>query len=407
MAASVLAGRIFLVAWVFLGVATGIGTLLRMHFVFPIPGFPYGNFLHAHSHVAFLGWVYNAFFALAVQFFVPAEHARRYWRFFLGAQVAVVGLMISFPIQGYARESIAFSTLHMVFSVVFMASLLRRNVASPVARAFLWAASLFLFASCLGPLAVGPIMALGLHDTPWHGLSIGYYLHFQYNGWFVFFLLAVHFEGMHRRGATGFEGAARCALGWLAAGCVLTFALAALPMSPPLWVYVTAGGGAVLQVIGCWYLLRSVREGTVAVGEPGARLLRWLAACALLLFLLKVVLQLLASWPGLEALATNRFTVVAFMHLIFLGVVTPMLIAWAFRLRWIRLTVVAQLGVGLLAMGAFGSQLALGYTPIAATLQWPDWPGLFGTLFVAAFAIFIGVAMVLAGFRGASANVSR
>src|SRR5690606_15594299 len=120
---------------------------------------------------------------------------------------------------------------------------------------------------------------------------------------------------------------ARHALRWLAAGAVLTFAQSTLWLHPPVWVYVVAAVGGAAQLFGCVHLLRALRgSGVLFTGAA-----RWLAWLALGGFLLKHALQAAAALPALAALANHRFTVIAFLHLVFLGVVTPALFAWALR----------------------------------------------------------------------------
>lgn len=121
-------------AWGFWAIAAALGLLLRWHAVEPVPGLRYGYVLHAHSHVAFLGWIFNAFIALALAHFVVPAERPRYRRVFLVAQVAVAGMLLTYPVQGYAAASIASSTLHMICAAVFAVKLLRRHRASPAAR---------------------------------------------------------------------------------------------------------------------------------------------------------------------------------------------------------------------------------------------------------------------------------
>jgi hypothetical protein len=386
------AARMFFVAWFFFGIAALFGVLLRMQFVFPLPWIDYGHFLHTHSHVAFLGWIYNAFFGLAVRFFAPEEAAVGYWRLFLATQVAVIGILITFPLQGYGLASLIFSTLHMACAAVFVCRLLRRNRGGSVSRAYLWAASLFMLLSLAGPLSMAPIMIFGYGDTPLYGLSIAYYLHFQYNGWFVFFLMAVVFQALHEGTTWRGEGAARKALIWLTAGCVLTFALSALPLNPPRWVFFVVAAGGVAQLIGAGYCVRAVREVASLFSASRAALL--LAVTAGVCFLLKIVLQGLAAWPALLELATSRYTIIAFMHLVFLGVATSLLIAWEVTLKWMPLTGFAMAGLVMLAAGAFVSQLALGYMPIATAFGGPVWLRFFETQFLSALLILMGVVLL-------------
>ena len=68
-----LGGLAFRVAVGFLVVTTMLGALLRFLALRPLRGWEYGHLLHTHSHLGFLGWVFNAFLALALMRFVPAE----------------------------------------------------------------------------------------------------------------------------------------------------------------------------------------------------------------------------------------------------------------------------------------------------------------------------------------------
>lgn len=81
-------------------------------------------FLHAHSHTAFLGWIFNAFYAVFIVAFVPAQKQTSfsYRLLFWLLQVAVLGMLFSFPVQGYAAVSITFSTLHIFLSYWFALS---------------------------------------------------------------------------------------------------------------------------------------------------------------------------------------------------------------------------------------------------------------------------------------------
>jgi len=350
-----LGGLAFRVAVAFLVVTTLLGALLRFLAVWPVPGWEYGHLLHTHSHLGFLGWVFNAFFALAVMRFVPAEQGRFFRRVFLVLQVAVLGMLFSYPIQGYGAVSIIFSTLHMGASAVFAWKLWFFNTAAPAARGHLRVALVFLVASGLGPLALGPLAASGLRDTPAYSLSIYFYLHGQYNGWFVFFLQAVLFQEMAGSGL-GVDGrAARNALGWLGVGAVLTLAQSTLWLQPPLWVHAVAALGGVTQLVGCVWLVLAVRGAGALFAGPA----RALMAFALVALLAKHLLQMVAAAPAFAGLANHRFVVIAFLHLVFLGVVAPALFAWGLRFGWLRDGRALRVGAGVFLLGALATELLL------------------------------------------------
>src|SRR5215210_4167580 len=90
--------------------------------VAPPAGFNYKYLLHAHSHVAILGWLYSAFYVGIIQAYLPIEiqQKKKYWWQFWLAQLSVLGMLLSFPVQGYALYSITFSTLHIIISYFFI-----------------------------------------------------------------------------------------------------------------------------------------------------------------------------------------------------------------------------------------------------------------------------------------------
>lgn len=394
------ARNIFLTAWCYFVIATAIGVLLRVHVLWPIPGLNYPFVLHAHSHTAFLGWVYNAFFALAVHFFVPSFERWRFVRLFLVTQIATVGMLVTFPLQGYARESIAFSSLHMVCSGVFAWKLLRRSQIGAAARTALGWAFGFMFLSAVGPLALGAIAAAGWRDSPWYSMAIYFYLHFQYNGWFVFFLIAVLVQWHQRAGGDGIRSGAATnrAIHWLAVGCVLTLTLSALWMMPPTWVHVLGMVGGVVQIAGLAFFARALGARALSLHSRPAR---WLIRAATGAFLLKLGLQLLSGWPMLAALVTQRMIVVGFLHLVFLAVVTPMLLAWALELGWVRLRVAGWAGLGLLLAGTLVTELILFLPAAGGFLPWmPAPPRAYESLALAGGLVLAGVGLLLMSFRG-------
>ena len=95
-------------------IAAVMGLTLRFSFIDSID-INYRFLTHAHSHVAMLGWVYLMLYVLFVHYFVP-EKLKVFNRLFWLTEVAVIGMMLTFPFQGYAAISITFSTLHIFMS---------------------------------------------------------------------------------------------------------------------------------------------------------------------------------------------------------------------------------------------------------------------------------------------------
>jgi hypothetical protein len=398
----------FGIAWAFLVIANALGLLLRVQTLVALPAANYGYILHAHSHVAFLGWVYNAFFVLALALLVRPEDRMAFRRLFVLTQVATLGMLFTFPFQGYARESIAFSTAHVAGQAVFAWMLLRRNRATPAAQLALRWAFAFMLLSAAGPIALGPMAAADMRGSPWYSLAIYYYLHFQYNGWFVFFLLALLLLVPPGPQGGDTEAAARRAVHWLAAGCLLTLTLSALWVNPPGWVANVGIVGAAAQLVGGAYLIGALRARPPPFRGAAAI---WLARIAAAGFVIKLLLQFIAGWPGIVELASLRMVIIGFLHLVFLGVVTPLVISWAETLGWLRIHAVATAGLATLLGGALLNEAVLFWQAVPMVLPAaPLWPRAFEWLAAGAALMLLGTVLLAFGFRGARAargNASR
>lgn len=390
-----LAGRSFAASVFFLFVAAGLGFFLRHLNIKPLVGIHYGYWLHAHSHVAFLGWVFNAFFAAALMHFVPLAAAARYRILWWTMQVAVLGMLVTFPLQGYAAASIAFSTLHLVASAIFAGLLWRRNRAHASARAHLKGGLFFMLLSGVGPLALGPVVAFGFRETPAYNLAIYFYLHFQYNGWFLFFLQALVLQLAIERGLKPDTGGARAAAWSLFAGCMLTYAQSAFWLSPPEIVYAFGFAGAVLQLIGLYQLGRSLGAWREAFPETERRL--WLLAAAC--FTLKLLLQFAGTHHAVQSLLMGRSHIIAFLHLVYLGVVTPALFAWARKVGFLSPGWAYRLGLALFLAGAAATELLLVLPTVLdligqpLELSYPVW------LLASASLLMVGSAFLLLALR--------
>ena len=96
-----------------------LGVLLRTFVVLPIP-VNYRFIVHTHSHIALLGWVYMALTTLLYHLFLSRQEVGiRYKRIFWFTQFSLLGMLFSFPFQGYALFSIMFSTLFLLASYWF------------------------------------------------------------------------------------------------------------------------------------------------------------------------------------------------------------------------------------------------------------------------------------------------
>ena len=236
-----------------------LGSILRLQPIFPFHNFRFRFWVHAHSHVAFLGWVFMVLAALIYKNHlpdVPALNAKMRWLILI-FQGAVLGMLFTFPFTGYAPGSIFFSAVQMFSSIYFVILLFKWTTQryNP-AIIFLKFGLLFMVISGIGPIALGPIAAMGLKNTPWYDGAIYFYLHFQYNGWFTLAIIGLLLGILEQQDVDYNEPKTRKSLLWLFLAIIFTFGLSLLSFGMPFWVNVISILGAMVQILVIGWFLR-------------------------------------------------------------------------------------------------------------------------------------------------------
>lgn len=290
-------------------IAALLGLLLRFYFIQPL-GFNFKFVLHAHSHLMLLGWLFNALLLLLYQQWfekIPKNH----FFLFLLLQLCVFGMLCSFPFQGYALFSIIFSTLHIWASYVLLWKFWKHSRGHGFEGQLVRIGIIFHFLSTLGPYSLGPLIANGFRGSGWYDQAIYFYLHFQYNGSFFFFFLALIWQFWKKNQA---QMKAKLFLWLMGIGAVLTWAHS-LEYSFYFW-WINAAGllGSFLQLGGGIMLFQNLDRRKVS--RNGLIILSFIA--------LKWLFQLLGSAPEIgEFVSQQRFLLIAYLHFIFLGIYTP------------------------------------------------------------------------------------
>ncbi|MAP55064.1 MAG: hypothetical protein CL605_09200 [Altibacter sp.] len=319
-----------------------LGVIMRLYPIADIPA-PYRFIVHTHSHVALLGWVYTAITTLLVYAFLRNEATlKMYNRIFWVTQVTILGMLFSFPFTGYALFSILFSTLFLIASYWFVSFFLKnvpiskkRLPSFKLVRISLW----YLILSSIGPWALGAIMTTLGNSSPWYRNAIYFFLHFQYNGWFIVALVGLFFVLLEDWGLKFPPSAFKKFFSLLNAGVILTFFLSVLWMEPHAIFYVLAGMGALLQVIAFGMLFVWVFKNRVTVKEnlPGL-VYSLLKVCGALL-IIKLGAQLLGAVPpASKIISANIDYVISYIHWVFLGIVSLALLAFLKQFQLIRIT---------------------------------------------------------------------
>src|SRR5699024_12439929 len=107
-----------------------------------------------------------------------------------------------------AFGSITFSTLFLFASYVF-AWFVMKYIPEEFKSRFSWnlirTSLWYLVISSIGPWGIGAVMSTLGPESIWYKSSIYFYLHFQYNAWFIIALLRLLFFFLYERGIRLYE----------------------------------------------------------------------------------------------------------------------------------------------------------------------------------------------------------
>jgi hypothetical protein len=376
----------------FFALAAGLGLFLRWQFLIPTPGIRYIYFLHGHSHVMFLGWVFNALYLSFVQEHIPEGGRRGFLNLFIGLQILVVAMMISFPIQGYGVYSIVFSSLHTLAVLAFIPLFFRQTKTDQrVSTWFARTALVFFFISTAGPFFLGYLMSTHAGQTDWFNFSIYYYLHFQYNGFFLFGAFSLFFQLLEKK-QIGFSRTRALSFGrWTAFGCIPAYALSILFARPgTLFNFIGAVAGAA-QLAALLPFLREIFRLRILLRSSLTRATTQLFQLALLALVLKNLLQLASAHQEIADLAYSfRHIVIAYLHLVLVGIITFFLLGWYLERKLVN-RLWGGFSVSTLVAGFIASEVCLILSPL--------WNSFIGNAVPAAAVIF---AVSILMFIGAS-----
>src|SRR5690606_33781248 len=118
----------------------------------------------------------------------------------------------------------------------------------------------FMVISSIGPWAISIVMVTLGSTSIWYKLSIYFYLHFQYNGWFLLALTGILFYLLEHSNAVITPRDFKRFFYLMLASIILSFFLSVLWVEPPFIFYILAGAGAILQVFVFWKLFFIIRQ---------------------------------------------------------------------------------------------------------------------------------------------------
>jgi hypothetical protein len=311
------------------------GVTMRYKINFSLPFVNQKYLMEGHSHFAFIGWVAVALMTLMVRYLIRnnVETNYRKYNWILGIDVIVsYAMFIAFVINGYSVWSITFSNLTILLSYFFIYFYWKDlNKVSEIGFSRSWLkAGLVLWAlSSLGAFMLAYLMANRIMIQDLYFSAEYFFLHFQYNGWFLFVCFGVFFSYMQRLGLIRIRFLSRRLFLVLAITVIPTYFLSILWLRlPPVlhWIGNISGVVQLLVLVYFFRILSVVKNNVVGKFNWSTK---WLWTLASIAFILKIILQCLSVIPFLSHFAFGfRPVIIGYLHLSFVGIISLFILGY-------------------------------------------------------------------------------
>lgn len=378
-----------------------LGLLMRLKILLPLlPWLDQRFTLHAHSHFAFSGWISHVLM-LSIAVLILGRNFDgvlpiRYNRLLAFNLFCSYGMLVSFLIQGYAAVSITFSTLSILVGFIFY-RLCQTDISvygqKQVWYRYIHAALIFNMISSLGTFLLAWTMATQPGNTVLRLASVYFYLHFQYNGWFFFGIMGLFHQWLYLQKISLPNASIQFRL--FVISCVPTYLLSINWMSFPAALHVLTILTALMQfvVFGIFVSALWKRKDNIAGGLPSV--MRYVLSAVAIACGIKFGLQTASSLPNIAHFAFGlRPVVIAYLHLVLLGIISLFLICWLFMNKALKTTPVTAFGIIIFVSGIVFNEFFLLLQGIGS-LSDHYISGMPQALVVAALILVIGIVVIL------------
>lgn len=301
----------FVSGFFYLFLVGSLGILMRSSNWMLLP-IPYVNILHAHSHTALLGWAF-VMATSGILYFFPFQW--KWHKFFqIGLATSIIGMFSAFLYQSYAVISISFSTFFVVFSYFYLSRILKEIPNNNFSNGLLRRGIIYFYISTLGIWVLGPASAI-LGKSHWlYDSGIQFFLHFQINGWLLFVVLGLIFKNIPK-----IYHPQKNILKFLDLGLILGISMIILWISESIIIYVINIISILFIFIGFLPILKSLIRYIREV-KPKFSYILYLLIFSLIGKLISHLFSLDLSFA--LKIENNRELVIAFIHLILIGIVS-------------------------------------------------------------------------------------
>ena len=309
-----------------------LGVLMRYKIALSLVFLDQKHLQEAHSHLSFYGWITSCIYLL-IAYGLKRNYSKVSINKYICLNVVNIitsyGMLASFLYGGYYWLSIGFSVMAIFIGFVFFFFLISDAKIISDDISFVW----FLggaFFSVLSSLGVFSITYMLIRKAVFQNVYLAstyFYLHFQYNGFFVFSCIGLLINSLRNKGIVFSKKLNLNIFILLFIGCIFGFGLSVLWIKLPLWLYILVIFATVLQTIGTIKIAILIKNNWQKFREKQTGVQQLAFFLVSFAFLVKITLQMVSVIPSVSQFAFGfRNIVIAYLHLILLMCISIFLI---------------------------------------------------------------------------------
>lgn len=375
------------------------GLVLRWNFAFPSALISYKNLLQGHSHVAFLGWGYLAVIYGVFELFICKEKTNLpVYKVTLAIVITTIVLMLfSFLLSGYKVFSIVLLSVFGITAYVLSFRILKDLTGESISiKLIKYGIYYYLISSLATWFLAFVIITQGKTNLYYN--SVYFYLHFLYNGFFVFTLFGMLFKILENHLITISTSLKKYFFIFLNIACIPAYILSVLWSTKSITFNIIGFLASVLQFISLVFLFKILKQILVQIrwGYTSKILLKF----AMVAYSLKILAQLASSFPYFveKSLALKPYFIIGYLHLFTLAFMSVLLLLILKQLKDISInSIISKVGIGFFLTGIFFTELLLFLQGFLLLLKQKPITNYTIILLIFSFFIVIGIIQIFIG----------
>ena len=356
-------------------VVSVVGVMMRYNMAFSLPGLTHKFTQEAHSHFAFYGWVSASIYLFVTKYLseISAKlNLKKYQYLMIANQIGSYGMLFTFLYGGYFWLSIIFASIALFTGFAYFIFLLI-DTKSNRNPEIIWLKSGAFFAtiSAIGIFGLAYFSSRKDEFEVLFRASTYFYLHYQYNGFFLFSCVGLLLISLKKYGIQISEKMNKTIFFLLFIGCFFGYGLSILWTEIPDLLYGFFTIVSLIQLLGAWKLWSFVWKNRSKFSENHfiQKLLLAVVGCS---FLMKFILQIASAIPSLGIYAFNSINIViAYLHLVLLLGISLFLIWKIVDLDYFKFDKTVKCGILLMVFGIVLNEIILSLAAIFSIFYIP------------------------------------